>query len=161
MIAKSRIFEVYESYEKRSQLYKINLVPGKKVYGERLIQENGCEYREWDANKSKLASSILKGSPNVGIRKNDAVLYLGSASGTTVSHVSDIVGNGGLIFAVDIAARVMRDFIFFSYQKKNPRQIEREVKGRLEEKMRIIDQGDMETCKRGHSMINSKKREGK
>ena len=119
MIAKSRIFEVYESYEKRRQLYSINLVPGKKVYGERLISENGIEYREWDAKKSKLASSILKGSPNVGIRKNDVVLYLGSASGTTVSHVSDIVGDGGLIFAVDIAQRVMRDLIFLSYLRKN------------------------------------------
>lgn len=223
MIAKSRIFEVYESYEKRRQLYTMNLVPGKKVYGERLIQESGCEYREWDANKSKLASSILKGSPNVGIRKNDAVLYLGSASGTTVSHVSDIVGNGGLIFAVDIAPRVMRDLIFLSYQRKNivpiladsnktdllkerictvdvlyqdvaqknqveiflkntdlflksggysllavkarsidvtknPRQIFREVKERLEKEMTIVDQRDLEPFQRDHSMFICKKR---
>ena len=87
MIAKSRIFEVYESYEKRRQLYTLNLVPGKQVYGEKLISENGIEYREWDVFKSKIASSILKGSPNIFIRKNDVVLYLGSASGTTVSQV--------------------------------------------------------------------------
>ncbi len=119
MIAKSKIFEVYESQGKRRQLYTINLVPGKHVYGERLIKEKDDEYREWDASKSKLAASILKGSPNIGIRKNDVVLYLGSASGTTVSHVSDIIGNEGLIFAVDIAPRVMRDLIFLSYQRKN------------------------------------------
>ena len=119
MIAKSKIFEVYESQGKRRQLYTINLVPGKNVYGERLIKEKDVEYREWDASKSKLASSILKGSPNICIRKNDVVLYLGSASGTTVSHVSDIIGNEGLIFAVDIAPRVMRDLIFLSYQRKN------------------------------------------
>lgn len=119
MIFKSKIFEVYESHGKRRQLYTSNLVPGKNVYGERLVQEGSVEYREWDASKSKLAASILKGSPNVFIRKNDAVLYLGSASGTTVSHVSDIVGDEGLIFAVDIAPRVMRDLIFLSYSRKN------------------------------------------
>jgi len=119
MIRQSKIFEVYESEGRRRQLYTINLVPGKNVYGEKLVSENGAEFREWDASKSKLAASILKGSPNIGIRKNDAVLYLGSASGTTVSHVSDIVGNKGMIFAVDSAPRVMRDLIFLAYGRKN------------------------------------------
>ena len=120
MVQKSKIFEVYESQEgKRRQLYTVNLILGKKVYGERLVVENGVEYREWDAFKSKLASSILKGSPNICIRKNDVVLYLGSASGTTVSHVSDIVGDEGFIFAVDLAPRVMRDLIFLCYQRAN------------------------------------------
>ncbi|MBI2659408.1 fibrillarin-like rRNA/tRNA 2'-O-methyltransferase [Candidatus Woesearchaeota archaeon] len=91
----------------------------KNVYGEKLVAENGVEYREWDAFKSKLAACILKGSLNIGIRKNDAVLYLGSASGTTISHVSDIVGNDGFVFAVDIAPRVMRDLIFLCYKRKN------------------------------------------
>jgi fibrillarin-like pre-rRNA processing protein len=119
MIHKSKIFEVYEQEGRRRQLYTVNLAPGQMVYGEKLAKENGTEYREWDASKSKLASSILKRSPNIGIRKGDAVLYLGSASGTTVSHVSDIVGNEGLIFAVDVAPRVMRDLIFLCYKRKN------------------------------------------
>ena len=119
MIAKSKIFEVYESLGKRRQLYTMNLVPGKNVYGERLVSENNVEYREWDASKSKLASSILKGSPNIGIRKNDYVLYLGSSTGTTVSHVSDIVGEEGMVFAVDIAPRMMRDFVFLCNDRKN------------------------------------------
>ena len=119
MIIKSKIFEVYESQERRRQLYTFNLVPGSNVYGERLVRENDVEYREWDASKSKLAATILKGSPNIGIRKNDVVLYLGAASGTTVSHVSDIVGDNGFIFAVDIAPRAMRDLIFLCYKRKN------------------------------------------
>lgn len=119
-IQQSKIFEVYESKEgKKKQLYTINFVPGENVYGEKLIQENGIEYREWDAFKSKLAAAILKGSPNIGIRKNDVVLYLGAASGTTASHVSDIVSKDGFIFAVDIAPRVMRDLIFLCYKRKN------------------------------------------
>ncbi|MBI2102083.1 fibrillarin-like rRNA/tRNA 2'-O-methyltransferase [Candidatus Woesearchaeota archaeon] len=119
MIKQSKIFEVYESEGKRRQLYTINLVQGQKVYDEKLVHENGVEYREWDAFKSKFAASVLKGSPDMGIRKNDVVLYLGSASGTTVSHVSDIVGSEGLVFAVDIAPRVMRDLIFLCYKRKN------------------------------------------
>jgi len=119
-IQQSKIFEVFESEQgRRKQMYTINLVPNQSVYGEKLVAENGVEYREWDAFKSKLASCILKGSLNIGIRKNDVVLYLGSASGTTISHVSDIIGNEGLVFAVDIAPRVMRDLIFLCYKRKN------------------------------------------
>lgn len=119
MIKQSKIFEVFELEGKKRQIYTTNLVPGQKVYGERLIKENDIEYREWDAFKSKLAATILKGTPNIGIRKDDVVLYLGAASGTTVSHVSDIVGNGGFVFAVDIAPRVTRDLIFLCYERKN------------------------------------------
>src|SRR3989344_2689076 len=119
MIRQSGLFEVYESSEKRRQLYTVNLVQGQKAYDEKLVMQDGTEYREWDAFKSKLAATILKGSPNTGLRKNAVVLYLGSASGTTVSHVSDIVGNEGLVFAVDVAPRVMRDLIFLCYKRRN------------------------------------------
>jgi len=39
------------------------------------------------------------------------LLYLGASTGTTVSHVSDIIGVTGLIFAVESAARVARELI--------------------------------------------------
>ncbi len=116
----SKIFEVYESEEgKRKTLFTINLASGKKVYDEKLVQQDNKEYREWSTYSSKLATLILKGCLNIGLRKDDVVLYLGSASGTTVSHVSDIVGEGGFIFAVDIAPRVMRDLVFVCEDRKN------------------------------------------
>ena len=119
-IQQSEIFEVYESEEgKKKSLFTINLTPGKKVYGENLIKQDNKEFREWDAYSSKLAALILKGCPNIGLRKNDIVLYLGSASGTTVSHVSDIVGEDGFVFAVDIAPRVVRDLVFVCEDRKN------------------------------------------
>jgi len=117
MIKQSKIFEVYMDYRKR--LYTINLTPGKKVYDERLVKEKGVEYREWNARKSKLAATILKGSSNIFIRKNDVVLYLGCSYGTTVSHVSDIVGKEGFIFALDFAPRVMRDMVFVCEDRNN------------------------------------------
>src|SRR3989338_1180123 len=116
MITKSKIFEVYQEGNK---LFTINMAPGKRVYDERLIREDGIEYREWNPLKSKLAAMILRGSPNVGIRKNDVILYLGAASGTTASHVSDIVGKEGFIFALDFAPRVVRDLVFVCEDRKN------------------------------------------
>ncbi len=113
---KSKVFEVYED---KGRLYTSNLVPGKKVYDEILAKEKGKEYRSWNPRKSKLAATILKGSPNIGIRKDDVVLYLGAASGTTVSHVSDMVGSGGFIFAVDFAFEVVRDLVFVAEARKN------------------------------------------
>lgn len=118
MITKSKIFEVYEDRARR-RLYTLNLTPGKKVYDEFLVNQNNIEYREWDAYSSKLAAVILNGCRNIFLRKDDVVLYLGSASGTTVSHVSDIVGKDGFVFAVDIAPRVMRDLIFNCSARKN------------------------------------------
>ena len=39
------------------------------------------------------------------------MLYLGAASGTTVSHVSDIVGPNDLVFAVEFSHRSGRDLV--------------------------------------------------
>ena len=88
-----------------------NLAPGRTVYGEKLIRIGDEEYRLWDAYRSKLAASILKGIDVVPIRPGDKVLYLGAASGTTASHVSDIVGPEGHVFCVEFAPRVIQDLI--------------------------------------------------
>jgi fibrillarin-like pre-rRNA processing protein len=114
---KSKIFEVYEDYKKR--LYTVSLTPGKKVYDERLVKEKGMEFREWNARRSKLAAAILKGCQNIFMRNGDVVLYLGCSYGTTPSHVSDIVGKEGFVFALDFAPRVMRDMVFVCEDRKN------------------------------------------
>ena len=120
MIQQSRIFDVYEKQLGRNRiLLTKNLDPGKTVYDERLIKDGGAEYREWNATKSKLAAAILKGCPDIKIRKGDVVLYLGAASGTTASHCSDIVGREGFIFALDFAPRVVRDLVFVAEDRKN------------------------------------------
>jgi fibrillarin-like pre-rRNA processing protein len=88
-----------------------NLSPGRSVYGERLVKFKGVEYRVWDAFRSKLAGAILKGLQNVPIKPGHRVLYLGAASGTTPSHVSDIVGETGHVYCVEFASRSIRDLI--------------------------------------------------
>ena len=88
-----------------------NLTPGRNVYGERLIRSEGVEYRAWDAFRSKLAAAILKGLSDVPIKPSHQVLYLGAASGTTASHVSDIVGQKGHVYCVEFAPRSIRDLV--------------------------------------------------
>jgi fibrillarin-like pre-rRNA processing protein len=88
-----------------------NLVPGRGVYGERLVKHGDAEYRTWDPYRSKLAAAILKGLATVPIQPGHKVLYLGAASGTTASHVSDILGEEGHVYCVEFAARSIRELV--------------------------------------------------
>jgi len=88
-----------------------NLTPGKNVYGERLVRHKGVEYRLWDPFRSKFAAAILKGLEKVPIKPDDKVLYLGAASGTTASHVSDIVGEEGHVYCIEFASRAIRELV--------------------------------------------------
>jgi fibrillarin-like pre-rRNA processing protein len=88
-----------------------NLAVGSSVYGERLVKFKQIEYRLWDPYRSKLAAAILNGLETVPICPDQKVLYLGAASGTTASHVSDIVGEGGHVYCVEFASRSLRDLV--------------------------------------------------
>jgi fibrillarin-like pre-rRNA processing protein len=95
----------------RVALLTRNLAPGKRVYNEDLVMRDGVEYRSWDPFRSKLAAGILKGIPENVVREGDRVLYLGASTGTTASHVSDLVGPAGLVVGVEFAPRVAREFV--------------------------------------------------
>lgn len=88
-----------------------NMVPGVQAYKERLVLKKDIEYRIWDPFRSKLAASIHNGLEVFPFAKGSTVLYLGASTGTTVSHVSDIVGHDGVVFGVENASRVARDFL--------------------------------------------------
>ena len=88
-----------------------NLAVGSSVYGERLVKFKGDEYRIWDPYRSKLAAAILKGLETVPIYPDQKVLYLGAASGTTASHISDIVGEVGHVYCVEFASRSLRELV--------------------------------------------------
>jgi rRNA 2'-O-methyltransferase fibrillarin len=55
----------------------------------------------------------------MGIKPGATVLYLGAASGTTVSHVSDIVGATGRVFGVEFSPRVGREFVALAKLRPN------------------------------------------
>lgn len=108
---------IFEILTYKKQLATKNLDPGRAVYGEKLIQVEGVEYRAWDPRRSKLGAMILK-KFKIPIKSNSRVLYLGAASGTTVSHVSDLVSEG-IVYAVDFSARSTRDLIGLAARREN------------------------------------------
>ncbi|MBI2102999.1 fibrillarin-like rRNA/tRNA 2'-O-methyltransferase [Candidatus Woesearchaeota archaeon] len=113
-----KVFELFYD-EKGRRLYTQNLLPGRTHFSERTYREKNIEYREFDPTRSKLAAAVVKGATNIGLRKGDAILYLGASHGYTISFVSDMVGTEGMIFGIDPAPRVMRDLVFLSEQRKN------------------------------------------
>lgn len=121
---------VFIARGKEDALVTRNIVPGETVYGEKKItvEEKGrgevtdavkVEYRVWNPFRSKLAAAILGGVDQIYIKPGSKVLYLGAASGTTVSHVSDIVGPEGLVYAVEFSHRSGRDLINVAKKRTN------------------------------------------
>ncbi|KAK3499223.1 rRNA 2'-O-methyltransferase fibrillarin [Neurospora hispaniola] len=115
---------------KEDLLATVNLVPGESVYGEKRIsvenaskEEGGAstktEYRIWNPFRSKLAAGILGGLETIYMKPGSKVLYLGAASGTSVSHVADIVGPTGSVYAVEFSHRSGRDLINMATRRTN------------------------------------------
>jgi len=53
------------------------------------------------------------------MKPGSKVLYLGAASGTSVSHVADIVGPTGAVYAVEFSHRSGRDLINMATRRTN------------------------------------------
>lgn len=115
---------VFIARGKEDALCTLNLNPGKQVYGEKLVKVDGpdgskVEYRVWNPFRSKLAAAILGGVENIHMGPGSKVLYLGAASGTSVSHVSDLVGPTGVVYAVEFSHRSGRDLINMAKTRPN------------------------------------------
>jgi fibrillarin-like pre-rRNA processing protein len=97
--------------EGSSRLATQNLASGRTVYRETLVKVGAIEYRIWDPFRSKLAAAIYRGLKTMVVKPSDKVLYLGASTGTTASHISDIVGSSGVVYCVEFAERVMRELV--------------------------------------------------
>ena len=97
--------------EGEKKLATENLVVGNQVYKEKLITKKRIEYRLWEPFRSKLAAAIMNGLEVFPFQNKSTVLYLGVSTGTTISHISDIVGPNGIIFGIEHTSRVARDFL--------------------------------------------------
>lgn len=104
-------------YFKDGNVATKNLTPGISVYGEELIQEDE-EYRIWNPRRSKLAAALLNGLENLELDDASKVLYLGASTGTTVSHISDIV-TAGKIYAVEFSPPTAKKLVQLSRQRPN------------------------------------------
>ncbi|KAK9774272.1 putative rRNA 2'-O-methyltransferase fibrillarin [Seiridium cardinale] len=109
-----------------------NVAPGLEVYGEKRITvensekgEDGApvstkvEYRVWNPFRSKLAAGIIGGIEKIYMGPGKKVLYLGAASGTSVSHVADLVGPTGNVYAVEFSHRSGRDLVNMAQNRTN------------------------------------------
>merc|ERR1712071_275337 len=77
------------------------------------------EYRVWNPFRSKIAAAILGGVDNIWIGPGSKVLYIGAAAGTSCSHVSDMVGPKGAVYAVEFSHRPGRDLINVAKSRTN------------------------------------------
>lgn len=114
---------VHVSRGKEDSLCTLNMVPGVSVYNEKRIavEANNVskEYRIWNPYRSKLAAGMVSGCENIYMGPGSKVLYLGAASGTTVSHVSDLIGKDGVVFAVEFSQRSGRDLVNLAKKRSN------------------------------------------
>lgn len=109
-----------EFEDRTKKLATRSLAPGCRVYGdEKSFKEGSDEYRLWDPYRSKLAAAILKGIKYVPLQEGSKVLYLGAASGTTASFVSDMIGPSGSIYCIEISSRPLRDLLLVCNRRPN------------------------------------------
>jgi len=120
MIRQSQLQGIYvEEKGRRKFYYTLNYVRGQKVYTEKIIKQGSDEFRQWIPEKSKLGAAIFNGISQIGIKPGVKVLYLGAATGTTCSHVSDILGTEGELYALDFAPRTQRELVFLAETRSN------------------------------------------
>ena len=120
---------VFIARGKEDVIVTLNSTPGKDVYGEKRISVDGpanedgtttkIEYRVWNPFRSKLCAAILGGVDTIHMNPGSKVLYLRGAAGTTVSHVSDLVGPQGCVYAVEFSHRPGRDLINMAKHRTN------------------------------------------
>lgn len=127
---KSLIIEPHPKFQgvfigrgKDDMLLTPNAQPGTSVYGEKRVSvtlpNKKIEYRVWNCYRSKLAAGIVCGLDKIHIKPGSAVLYLGAANGTTLSHVAEIVGSDTLIYAVEFSERSGRDLVNLAMRRTN------------------------------------------
>jgi rRNA 2'-O-methyltransferase fibrillarin len=115
---------IFISRGKEDALLTQNLVPGESVYQEKRISTENAdgtktEYRVWNPFRSKIAAAVLGGVESLHIEPGTKLLYLGAASGTTVSHCADIVGPTGAVYAVEFSHRSGRDLLGVAKKRTN------------------------------------------
>lgn len=131
-------------YLKDNQLATENLVVGTSVYGEQLIKSDNKEYRIWNPTRSKLAASLLNGMEKLDISESSKVLYLGASTGTTVSHISDIIKDG-LIYAVEFSPVTAKKLVRLANQRTNIAPILGDAT-KPKEYLNIVEKVDLVYC---------------
>jgi fibrillarin-like pre-rRNA processing protein len=136
-------------YRRKDNIYT-EAASEESVYGETFVEAEGTKYRKWDASRSKVGAAVQKGI-DLEVERDDEVLYLGAASGTTVSHFSDILSEG-FLYAVEYSETVIRDLLNVAEDRnniapilgnaRNPEEYEDLVDGKVDVVFQDISQSD-------------------
>jgi fibrillarin-like pre-rRNA processing protein len=107
-------------YKHQQKLFTENLAEckGLKVYNEQLRSVKGKELRSWNPYRSKLAAALLNGMQDPSIKQDTNILYLGAATGTTVSHLSDIACNG-ILYAIEFSPVAVKQLVRAMNKRNN------------------------------------------
>ncbi len=111
--------------------------------GDKLFTVYKNKERNWDASSSKLAAALLNGLKTFPFTKGSKILYLGASTGTTVSHISDVVSTG-IIYAIEFSERVFRSLLQLSNERNNIAPLLMDA--RLPEKYGWIEKCDVVYC---------------
>lgn len=125
-------------------LLTVNPNPGVRVYGEKLIEWGGREYRVWDPRRSKLAAAIHNGLRGFSLKSSGRVLYLGASAGTTASHISDIVTDGR-VYCVEFSPRMMRELLEVCSARMNMLPLLEDA-SRPRDYLRMVEAADLVYC---------------
>ncbi|KAK8136939.1 Fibrillarin [Apiospora sp. TS-2023a] len=142
---------IFVSRGKEDHLLTRSVAPGLEVYGEKRISVDDTskdadgapvstkvEYRVWNPFRSKLAAGVIGGIDNIYMKPGSRVLYLGAASGTSVSHVSDLVGPSGNVYAVEFSHRSGRDLVNMAQSRTNVIPIVEDARHPSPDQARIV-----------------------
>ena len=115
--------------------------------GRHLLTHHDGKERVWDPTTSKLAAALFNGLVHFRLERTSAVLYLGASTGTTVSHLSDMIGDGndgdrgGIIYAIEFSERVFRSLVSLAAERTNIAPLLMDA--RLPERYAWIEQCDL------------------
>jgi len=136
---------LYWLEEEDTKLVTINLIPGYKSCNEDSITISDVEYRVWSPYNSKIGAALTKGLKTLPCSSGSKILYLGIASGTTASYLSDIIGKAGLIYGVDFSARALRDLLPVAEKRRNILPILNDAR-KPEQYASVVEAVDMIYC---------------
>jgi fibrillarin-like pre-rRNA processing protein len=117
-VKRIRVWKFPGVFTDSERLLTENLTPTHQVYGEELIEWENKEYRVWNPKRSKACAMLKKGTKNFPFQRESKILYLGAASGTTASHLSDIACQG-ILFCVEFSKRSFSDLVYLCEMRKN------------------------------------------
>jgi len=100
-------------------LFVENLIPNYNPFGDRLMKIDKKEYITWNPQRSKLAAAIIKDIKLVPIKKGSSILYMGAAHGYTCSKISCVVGEEGIIYAIEFSERCFNELLPLCEKYKN------------------------------------------